>query len=386
MTPTSKLEAPARTRRGAQFWAGIALGALVLVVITGLLVWRDDILEALLDPKIPYAVYRPPPTPDYQSPTAWARLPGPVTAGDPPVDVFFIHSTTFDGGKDWNGPIGTRVAAKRLTRSVLPNYAGPFASVGRVFAPRYRQASLYTSLTLFDDALQARQFAYGDVRTAFLSFLTRIGSRPFIIAGVGQGGELGARLLTDVVAPNAGLRGRMVAAYLVDTVTPAEDHAAGSSQPACQSRQQAGCVVAWISARRYDFVRSQKIMSRSVVWTPDGRLVGLAGREPLCVNPLLGAQSDAEAPPRLNLGAANATGLEWGVRPGFMARQVGARCEGGILRVTRPRSGLLRPSGDWADRLRAPGYNLFWADVEADAQARADTWLAGHGEVVSQPN
>lgn len=145
-------------------------------------------------------------------------------------------------------------------------------------------------------------------------------------------------------------------------------------------------MVAWISARRFDFVQAQKIMSRSVVWTPDGRLVGLEGREPLCVNPLLGAESPADAPPRLNLGAANATGLEWGARPGFMARQVGARCENGILRVTRPRSALLRPSGDWADRLRAPGYNLFWADLEADAQARAALWLASHGAAVTQPS
>jgi hypothetical protein len=255
-----------------------------------------------------------------------------------------------------------------------------------VFAPRYRQASLYTSLTLFDDARQARQFAYGDVRAAFESFLSRIGSRPFIIAGVEQGGELGARLLGDVVERDSGLRDRMVAAYLIDAVTPAEDHSAGSSLPGCRSRREAGCVVAWMPARRYDFVRAQKIMSRSVVWTPDGRLVGLAGREPLCVNPLLGAQNEAEAPPRLNLGAANATGLEWGARPGFMARQVGARCENGILRITRPRSALLRPSGDWADRLRTPGYNLFWADIEADAQSRAAVWLGDHGQGISQPN
>jgi hypothetical protein len=178
----------------------------------------------------------------------------------------------------------------------------------------------------------------------------------------------------------------MVAAYLIDAVTPAADHSAGSALPACQSRAQTGCVVAWISAPRFDFVRAQKIISRSVVWSADGRLVGLAGREPLCVNPLLGAQSEADAAPRLNLGAANATGLEWGARPGFMARQVGARCQAGILRVTRPRSALLRPSGDWADRRRAPAYNLFWADIEADAQSRAGAWLTAHGQSVSPLN
>lgn len=385
MTPTSDLRPP-RRRRGIRFWAAAGVALLALLVGVGLLVWRDDILEALLDPKIPYAVYRPPPAPDYGSPAAWGRLPGPPAPGDPPVDVFFIHPTTFDGGRDWNGPIGDRGAARRLTHSVLPNYAAPFAAAGRVFAPRYRQASLYTSLTLFDDALQARQFAYGDVRTAFLSFLSRTASRPFIVAGVEQGGELGARLLADVIAPDPALRKRLVAAYLIDSVTPAQDHTADSALPACQSRAQSGCVVAWISAPRFDFVRSQKIMSRSVVWSSDGRLVGLSGRRPLCVNPLLGGQSEAEASPRFNLGAANATGLEWGARPGFMARQVGARCEGGILRVSRPRSALLRPSGDWARRLRAPSYNLFWADIEADAQARGSAWLAVHGQNLSLPS
>ena len=39
---------------------------------------------------------------------------------------------------------------------MLPNYAGPFARLGRIFAPRYRQASLYTLMTLRDDAREAR--------------------------------------------------------------------------------------------------------------------------------------------------------------------------------------------------------------------------------------
>jgi hypothetical protein len=374
--PTGSPADSRRRRPRWTYWLALFLVALGVIAAVGAFVWRDDILEALLDPKLPYAVYQPPAAPDYRQASAWARLPGPPGPGDPPVDAFFIHSTTFDGGRDWNGPIDDRGAARRLSRTVLPNYAAPFAQGARIFAPRYRQASLYTSLTLFDDAREARAFAFRDVEAAFRSFLLRIGpDRPFILVGVEQGGELGARLLSQDVGPNPGLRARLVAAYLIDTVTPADEHAAGSAVPACERRDQTGCVVAWISAPPLDFVRSHRIMSRSVVWSPDGRLVGLNGRVPLCVNPLLGAASDEEAPPRLNLGAANATGLEWGARPGFMARQVGARCEGGILRVSRPRSASLRRSGGWADRLRAPGYNLFWADLEADAASRASAWL-----------
>jgi hypothetical protein len=356
----------------------VGLGVLVALVVIALLVWRNDILESLLNPELPYAVYKPPPPPDYGSPAAWALMPGPARPGEPPVDVFFVHPTTFDGGRNWNGPIDARGPARLLDRVMLPNYAGPFAAVGRVFAPRYRQASLYSGLTLFDDAIEAREFPYGDVRAAFQAFQRRIGpDRPFIVVGVEQGGTLAARLLRDEISPDPALRRRLVAAYLMEAVTPVDEYADEAATPACAQRRQTGCVVAWISARWLDFGRSERIMNRSLIWNHKGRLAGLNGRLPLCVNPLVGEATDAEAPPRLNRGAANATGLEWGARPGFMARQVGAQCVDGILRITRPRSALLRPYGGWAERLRVAPYNLFWADLEADAQTRAAAWLTG---------
>lgn len=361
--------------RGMRRWLAILGGTLVVLAVAALFIWRDDILEALLDPKVPYTVYKPPRAPDYARTTAWALLPqGASTA---PVDVFFIHPTTFDGGKDWNGPIGDRKAAALFTDVMAPNYAAPFASIGRVFAPRYRQASLYTSLTLFDDALEAREFAYGDVRAAFETYLRDYsGGRPFIVAGVEQGGVLASRLLTEVIAPDPSLRRRLVAAYLQETAVPADEFGPQSPISACARRSETGCVLAWISIRRGDFPRVLRLLHRTVVWNDRGHLVGLNGRQPLCVNPLIGAVGDADAPPRLNLGAANATGLEWGATPGFMTRQVGAACVGGILSVTRPRSASLRPSGDWPERLRAAPYNLFYADIQADAQARVAVWGA----------
>lgn len=348
-------------------WGGLA----VALMLAAFFVWQDDILEAFLNPQAPYLVYRPPPAPDYALARAWDQLPRPGERRD--VDVFFIHPTTFDGGKDWNGPIGDPDAAALYARTVAPNYAAPFAAAGAIFAPRYRQASLYTSLTLFDDALEARQFAYGDVKAAFEFYLSHLsGGRPFILVGVEQGGSLAARLLTDEIATHPEVRQRLVAAYLIETTVRAD----ASDPPACGRRDQSGCVVAWISAGPTDLRRILDIYTRSLVWGPDGRLVALSHAPILCVNPLLGAQSDADAPPRLNLGAANATGLEWGTRPGFMARQVGAQCIGGILRVSRPRSASLQPQGGWVERLRTPPYNLFWADLEADAVARKAAYLA----------
>jgi len=364
-------------RRGFGFWFAIVASALVAVIIAALLIWRDHILEAFLDPQVPFAVYKPPPAPDYARASAWAMLPGPADRAAAPVDVFFVHPTTFDGGKDWNGPIHDHEAQAVFSRVMAPNYAAPFARVGRIVAPRYRQASLYTSLTLFDDAIQAREFAYGDVRAAFEYFRDHLsGGRPFIVVGVEQGGSLAARLVTEQIAPDPDLRRRLVAAYLIDTIVPADEFGARARVPACVAPDQAGCVAAWASVREGDFARAFSLFTRSKVWEDNGHLVSLGGRPPLCFNPLLGASDDDDAPARLNRGAANATGLEWGARPGFMVRQVGAQCESGLLHVTWPRSASLRPSGSWAERLRVPGYNLFWADLEVDAQRRAAAWLA----------
>jgi hypothetical protein len=87
--------------------------------------------------------------------------------------------------------------------------------------------------------------------------------------------------------------------------------------------------------------------------------------------------SDAPAPAKLSQGAANATGLEWGARPAFLTRQVSAQCDEGILRIVRPKSTSLRPSGSWTDRRKAPAYNLFYADLEADALSRLAALTAG---------
>ena len=361
----------AERRRSFGFWLG-ALGAvLVTLGVVASVVWGDDIIKFLLDPKVPFGKDHPPAAPNYALRTSWALLPAPG-ATPAPVDIFFIHPTSYpasftsyNGGRHWNGPITDHAAMVALSEVMLHNYAAPFDAVGDVYAPRYRQATLYTRSSLWDDAIEARQFAYGDVKAAFDAFLARYNrGRPFILAGVEQGGDLGARLLQQVIAPDPALRSRLVAAYLIDTVVPADEYAPGAVVPACGQRAQAGCLVAWAAVRQDDFTGVQRLLSRAMVWGPQDQLQPLAGRRPVCVNPLLGA--------------AAATGLEWGVRPGFMVRQVGAQCQNGVLRVTRPRSSLLRPSGDWIQRAREPGYNLFWADIEADTEARFAVWTAAH--------
>jgi hypothetical protein len=374
-------------RRALNRWALAAgLGFVVFLAVSAF-VWREDILRTWLDPKQPFQTYAPPPAPDYQKPDAWALIPPNPSLwspSDPPADVFFIHPTTFDGGRDWNGPIDDRGANRELAEVMLPNYAGPFQRVGRVFAPRYRQASLYAFMTNREDAQAARQFAYEDVRRAFETFIARYNDgRPIVIVGVEQGGELASRLVQDAVARDPKRLTRLAAVYMIDAIVPAADYGPGAAVPACARPDQARCVLAWRSVADQD--EAAQLSKRALVWSAGGQLENLGGKTPLCSNPMLGSTDAALAPDRLNRGAVNASGMEWGARPAFLPHQVSAQCIDGYLKVSAPTSPSLRLSGGWTDRLKAPPFNLFYADEEADAKARVAALMGAPGYVAPIP-
>ena len=362
-----------RPRLTVRQWVGWLGLTFVLLLTAALAVWRGDIVRAGLDPQIPFQTYRPPAAPDYATAAAWAlsetRAPGAGPAG-----IFFVHSTTYDGGRDWNGPIGDREADAYLNRVVLPNYAGPFARSGAISAPRYRQGSLYTRLTLREDAREARMFAYGDVAQAFDVWIARRPTGPIVLAGVEQGGEAIERLIREKVAPNPALSRRLVAAYLTDVVVAADGLAA--EVPACSSRDRTGCVVAYSPVSDGNDGAAQSRLRRALVWDDRGRLVELRDRPALCVNPVTGSRTTTAVPARAHRGATNATGLEWGARPALIAREISTQCRAGLLRHTEPRLESFQQTGDWTSRRKARPYNLFYGDVEADVQARLTAWLA----------
>jgi hypothetical protein len=354
-------------------WVGVVGIGLVVLVAVAVAVWRGDILKAGLDPQVPFQTYTPPPAPDYNRPSSWALLDARAPEAGP-AWVFFVHSTTYDGGRDWNGPIGEPGGERWLKDVVLPNYAGPFARAGAVSAPRYRQGSLYTRLTLREDAREARAFAYRDVAAAFEVWLTRHPAGPLVLAGTEQGGELIERLVRERVAGDAALRSRVVAVYLMDVVAAADG--LSTAVPACARRDQVGCIVGWSPVGEGNDGAARRRLNRALVWDERGRLVLLEGRPALCVNPVTGSTDAAPVAARAQRGATNATGLEWGARPALMAREVAAQCRGGLLRHTEPDLESLRLTGSWADRRKSRPYNLFYGDIEADVQTRLAAWRA----------
>lgn len=367
-------------RRTPLAWRALAIVAGALAVLAAAaFVWRNDIQRSLLDPGVPYQIYKPPEAPSYTQRSAWALLPAhPDSAPQASdVDVFFVHGTTYKGGRDWNAPIGLPEADGPLFRVMIPNYAGPFQTLGRVFAPRYRQAGLYAFTTLRDDARDARRFPLRDVEAALEAYLEHWSAgRPVILVGVGQGGELLGRAVQDLLVREPGLSRRIIAMYLIHVVTPADAYGPNGLLPACTRRAQAGCVLAWRQAPEGGEAAARTLLDRALVWNAGGQLENLGSRPALCVDPITGARDGAGAE-RANIGAANASGLEWGVRPAFLSRQVSTACRGGLLRVSPPRSASLRMPSGWLEQLDAPPFNLFYADLEVDARARLNALRGG---------
>lgn len=365
------MKGPGLTFRQWVGWSGFAL---VFLLTVALGIWRGDILRAGLDPSVPFQTYEPPPAPDYSRPGGWA-MSEVRTPDSGPAAVFFVHSTTYDGGREWNGPIGDAKADAYLRRVVLPNYAGPFAQLGAVSAPRYRQGSLYTRLTLRDDAREARAFAYGDVRAAFRVWIARHPDGPIVLAGVEQGGELVERLVREEVADDPALRARLVAVYLMDVVAAVDR--LSPRVPPCMTRAQTACVVGWSPVSEGNDGAARRRLRRALVWDDRGRLVDLGERAALCVNPVTGSTDTAPVDARLNRGATNATGLEWGAHPALLAREIATQCRDGLLRHTDPKTESFRQSGGWTDRRKSRPYNLFYGDIQEDAQARLTAWNLG---------
>lgn len=358
-----------RRRLTARQWVGYIGFALVFLFTAAVAGWHGDLLRAGLNPGVPFQTYDPPAAPDYGRDDAWILLDDRQGgAGD--AAVFFVHPTTFDGGDDWNGAIGDPKADAYLRRYVLTNYAGPFQRLGSISAPRYRQASLYTRMTIRDDAREAQIFPYRDIVAAFDAWLAHHPDGPLVLAGVEQGANLLDQLLRQRIVVDPALKARIVAVYLIDVVVASDN----LGLPACQRREQAGCVVGWAQAGEDDDDLIQRRLSRTYVWGPRERLYDIGDRPILCVNPILGSTSTAPAPARLHVGATNATGLEWGVRPALTTRSVTAQCRHGFLRHSLPNRESFRNRGSWADQRKVAQYNLFYADLELDAEKRLAAW------------
>ena len=110
---------------------------------------------------------------------------------------------------------------RELTGFFMSQNASVFNSTCRIFAPRYRQATLSSFLDVdTESGRRAMDGAYADVRAAFQHYLSfQNQGRPFLIASHSQGGWHAIRLLQEFVEAKP-LAEKFVAAYCLGSWLP----------------------------------------------------------------------------------------------------------------------------------------------------------------------
>lgn len=332
-----------------------------------------------------------PPAPDYARSEAWLALPGrgglerstpeglfSVAEADAPADVFFIHPTTTSARDVWNAPWDASDDAAPLNPAVLLGQASVFNGCCRIYAPRYRQATL----PALSKSQQAVDLAYADIAAAFRQFISsRNDGRPFILASHSQGTLHAIRLLQAEILGTP-LQSRLVVAYLIGGYAP--DAFPEIGLPICDAPDQTGCVLAWNAAKPDSRLARIVIDDKTYWWR--GALKSQDQAPPICVNPLTWrAQTDDDtaAPAERNPGSLPLPRAPFptaaGPLPVLTPHLTGARCHDGMLEVDLP-DDAPAAYGDALTRLAGSyhlnDYGLFYLALRENAARRIQAWFA----------
>ncbi|HMQ46413.1 MAG TPA: DUF3089 domain-containing protein [Saprospiraceae bacterium] len=306
-----------------------------------------------------------PAVPDYSDTANWAALPDKEDMADAllfdqltdrqpdsPIDVFYIHPTSYFGQKgshNWNAATDNAEVNARTDQGAIQFQASIFNGVGRVYAPRYRQGHIHLYFTKKDSlsAQRALDLAYEDVRRAFLYYWKHHNAgRPVILASHSQGTNHAERLIREFFDGQPAQQ-QLVAAYLVGMPIRKD---AFANIPPCDSAEQTGCFMSW----------------RTFKQGHEPKHIPL-GDDILVTNPLNWTILNTYAPKSLNKGA---------VLPPFDEPYIhasDAQVQEGILWASKPRF-----KGSWLfnrKNYHIGDYNIYYMNVRENAQVRAAAYL-----------
>jgi DUF3089 family protein len=376
----------------------ILIGIAVLAVAAGAaaFLYRDEIGMMMafnrLKPEHSFAAAPPPLAPDYSLAASWGALPDRADAADvvpnaevqdrqatAEVDVFFVHPTTFFGTAGWNQSLDDTSTNQLTDTFVLRGQASVFNGCCRIYAPRYRQATIYSFMDGSGSGKAALQLAYEDVERAFDYFIEHYNQgRPFILASHSQG-SVHVRTLLERRITGTALRERLVAAYPIGFGINREEMAkAVPDVPVCESAEQIGCVVTW-----------NAVGPKAQPWGDP--------RKNICVNPLTWRADGAAAEASLNLGGVAYPGTfegtladVKGVPEDFIAAKpvletavADAQCVDGMLLVKEIHSKnyAARPMG--RDNYHIYDYGLFHMNLRKNVEQRVAAYL--QSRALAQP-
>lgn len=374
-------ERPSPKKRRAPATKFLWLVAGLITVAVGLWwlfnAYAPSLLRTTFVPKIAFQDSPQAAQPDYTVQGAWLAHPdmqqSPARtvpqhhhpADKPAADVFYLGPDAYLSARSWNDPL-TDSASKALQLEAVRHEASAFNSVGTVWAPLIRQATIGAQYSLSEDARAAIDLAYTDVQAAFDAFLVqRDPDRPFFLVGHGQGALLAKRLLADRIA-GATLSQTLVAAYLLGWPVDYPGDLQALSMRACQDPGDVRCLVSWVSfAEPVD----PKHLLDAAAWLE--RKDPRQTRNLLCTNPLSGTRDDKLVGSEAHQGALSFNPVPNGALDTLVSGLVAARCSPKGLLIVSP-----KPKAPFSERA-LPGNDftryditLFWADIRQDAEAR----------------
>lgn len=259
-----------------------------------------------------FSHYIPPQIPDYSNENNWAALPTKKDSADAlivgsglkdgqadaKVDVFFIHPTLYWKSKSWNAAVYDQHTNNLVDVWPIRQQASVFNESCKVYAPRYRQATLYSFYDAKGNGDLALDTAYSDVKRAFEYYLKNYNhGRPIIIAGHSQGTYHAEKLLHDFFDKDPNLKKLLVAAYLIGGTVSENSF---TTLVPCDSASQTNCYVAWHS-RKYGTNFKEPVKNK--VNAPGFKNFG----KYVCTNPLTWKRDTSYAPASLNSGSVPKT-------------------------------------------------------------------------------
>jgi pimeloyl-ACP methyl ester carboxylesterase len=157
-----------------------------------------------------------------------------------PVDCFYVYPTiSRDPGILSDLIPGPEEAGVALVQ------AAPFATLCRVYAPIYRQATI-ASMRLITRPEDRPPESYEDVRAAWRAYLAQDnGGRGVILVGHSQGARHLVRLLKEEIDGKPA-QDRLISALVIGSALPVEsgrDFGALRHTPLCRAPGQTGCVI-----------------------------------------------------------------------------------------------------------------------------------------------
>jgi len=269
----------------------LVLIGIVLIILIGVLFFTGPMnaMLKLLNPGHSFEESTLVAAPDYSKDDFWAALPGKDDLSDMiPIDatadttladinVFFIHPTGFLKNSSWNSEMDQTSATEENTKWMMANQASAFSDA-RVFAPRYREATIYSFFELEDpksNGNKALKLAYQDVKSAFDYFIDHYnGDAPFVLASHSQGSHHGMKLIEEKI-DGTPLADNLIAAYLIGMGTISDKRAnALKDISVCNSAEQTGCIIHWATYRagspKDDFNSDKTVCVNPLNWKRDG--------------------------------------------------------------------------------------------------------------------